>query len=116
VAWAVRIRDAVDRWWECWKELKKMEALANESTDMAEDLQVCKNRMLSELRNVADIARLDANDEERAQMPVQSRPELVLRWAQYEMKSLIRVQRARWGCMLWLMPPRTPHPPPWRIG
>lgn len=92
-----------------------MEALAHVSTDMAEDLQVCKNRMLSELRNAADIVKLEANDEERARMPVQSRPELVLRWAQYEMKSPIRVQGARCGCMLGLMPPRMPHPPPWRM-
>ena len=57
--------DAVDKWWE----LKKMEALALDGTDMT-DMQVCKNHMISELRNAVDVVILEANDEERARMPI----------------------------------------------
>ena len=74
VATAVRTMDTIDRWWECWKEMKRMEDLAHERTNMAEDLRVCKNCMLSELRNAVDVVRLEDNDEECARILDQSKP------------------------------------------
>lgn len=90
-------------------EMVEVHGGAEEDAGLAEGLQLCKNCMISELRNAADVVRSEAWDAKRARMPIRSRPELVLKWAMQEMKSPNQIQRARWGCMLGIMPPRMPH-------
>ncbi|XBI07262.1 hypothetical protein VPH35_135191 [Triticum aestivum] len=109
---AKRIDDVVLCWMKCMQEFMEKEAIARDNPSFQVDVSMHKRCVDRGLRNVADVIFSEATNEERARMPTRSRPELVLEWALQEVKSPITIQRARWGCVVGIMPPRIPPPPP----